>query len=90
MAALMKEFNWGLAYSFRGLVQYHHGREHDIIQAGALAIVESDILIPRQRERENLGLERCSQTSKPTPSDIPSPTRPHLLIVVILSKRSTP
>jgi hypothetical protein len=22
---LIKAFNWGLAYSFRGLVHYHHG-----------------------------------------------------------------
>jgi hypothetical protein len=28
-----KAFNWQLAYSFRGLVHYHHGGEHGGVQA---------------------------------------------------------
>lgn len=32
----------------------------------------------RERERESLGLAWVSETLKPTPSDTPSPTRPHL------------
>jgi hypothetical protein len=33
-ATLIKESNsWGLAYSFRGLVHYHHGGMHRSIKA---------------------------------------------------------
>ena len=31
----MKAFNWGLGYSFGGLVHDHHGREHGSRQAAA-------------------------------------------------------
>jgi hypothetical protein len=43
---IKKTFNWGLAYSFRGLVYYHHGRKHGSTQASAGVVAESYILIP--------------------------------------------
>jgi hypothetical protein len=67
-----------------------------IIKAGSIAadrngageVVESYILIYNQRK--NLGLVWAFKTSKPTPSDTFPPTRPHLLILLILSKWPTP
>jgi hypothetical protein len=53
MLVLLKRtaFNGGLAYSFRGLVHYHHGREHGGMR-GAGAVAENDILLCRlQTER---------------------------------------
>ena len=41
-----KAFTWGFAYSFRGLLQ-HHGREYGGMQAGAVAVVDSYVLIHR-------------------------------------------
>jgi hypothetical protein len=38
------------------------------------------ILIQKQAERETMGLIRAFETSKPTPSNIPFPTRLHFLI----------
>jgi hypothetical protein len=35
----------------------------------------------RRREGERLGLTQSFETSKPLPSDIPPPTKPHLLIL---------
>ena len=34
-----------LGYSFRGLLHYQHGREHNDMQAGTGAVAESYILI---------------------------------------------
>jgi hypothetical protein len=31
--ATLITFNWGLTYSFRGSVRYHHGGKHSSIQA---------------------------------------------------------
>ena len=42
----------GLDYGFRGLVYYHHGREHGDKKTNAGAVVESYILTCRQREKE--------------------------------------
>lgn len=49
-----KSFNRGLAYSFRGLVQDHHGRKQGGRQADTGAVVENYVLTRRQREREPL------------------------------------
>ena len=67
---------------------YHHSREY----GGTEAVAESHILIHRQRKggRGWLCLAWASETSKPTPIDTLSPTRPHLPILLILSKVSLP
>ena len=75
-----KALNWGLAYSFKGLVHYHHGRKHDSMQAGM--DLRACILICRQQaERNTQGTSQAFETSKLIPSDTPPPTRPHLLIL---------
>jgi hypothetical protein len=82
-----KAFNWGLAYSFRGLVYYHYGGEHGGTQAEAGAGTESYTLIHRQRE--NLGPGIGFWNLKAQPSDTLSPTKPHLLILLILPDGAT-
>lgn len=52
-----KAFNWGLVYSFRGLVHYHDGGEHGGTQVGMeleklLRVLHLDSQISG-REREN-------------------------------------
>jgi hypothetical protein len=46
-------FNWGLAYSFRGSVHYHHGRKLGSIQVGLVLekprILLLDLKITRRR-----------------------------------------
>ena len=54
MATLTKEnIELGLAYSFRGLVHYHHGGKHGSIQAGLVleepGILHSDSKAARKR-----------------------------------------
>jgi hypothetical protein len=51
----------GPAYSFKGLVHYHHGGKH--VQADIGAVAESYNLIHRQRERER---ERERHTDRQT------------------------
>lgn len=41
---------WRLAYSFRGLIHYHHGAEHGARQECAEGVPESYIPIYKQRE----------------------------------------
>ena len=58
--------NYGLAYSFRGLVHYHHGREQGSRNgshgAATLAeIAESYILIHRQQGEKETKTERSKQ-----------------------------
>jgi hypothetical protein len=56
--------------------------------------IHPDVERERERERERggkrLGLAWTFEISKPTCSDILPPTRPHLLILLILSKSFTP
>jgi hypothetical protein len=64
----MKMFNWGLAYSLRGLVHYHHdGVQSHAGRRGAGEVVESCIGIHRQREGELLSLAWDSETQSPLP-----------------------
>jgi hypothetical protein len=58
-------FNWGLAYSFRGLVHCHDAREHAGTWAGAGAVAECYSRVYRQQE--TLGLAWGLETSKVTP-----------------------
>lgn len=44
--------SWGFAYSFRGLVYYHHGTGHGRMQPGTAAAAESFILIGLLGKRE--------------------------------------
>lgn len=78
-----KIFNWGLAYSFRGLVQNHHGGKFGNRQTNmGLDSWELVSDLPDgSKERTRLGLAWTFGTSKYTPS-ISSPTRPHLLILL--------
>jgi hypothetical protein len=73
----------------RFIAHYHHVLEHGSVQAGAGAVAESYILIPRQKERDT-GSALAFETSKLSSSDTPPPTRPHPLILLILSNRVTP
>lgn len=44
-----KTFSWKHAYSFRGLVYYHDGREHVSMKINAGTVAESYILMHGQR-----------------------------------------
>ena len=57
------------------------------MQVDTGAVPENHILICKQR---CLGSTWDSETSKPTPSDTLPPTRPHLLIPLILLNSATP
>ena len=82
--------NWG-SLGFRSLVHYHRGRAHGGMQAGPGAVAESYILVLMiHMQREALGLTWVFETSKPTPSDLVTATRPHLLILLILSNSTPP
>jgi hypothetical protein len=64
---LKKAFNGGLAYSFRGLIHYHHGESVAAGTHGTGEVAESYNLIHRQGERETLSKAWAFETSKPTP-----------------------
>jgi hypothetical protein len=89
-ATLIKEsISLGLAYSFRGSVHYHHGLEYgskqaDLVQERELRRIYN--LIYRERERE---IGAWQGLLKPTSSDSLLPTRPYLLILLILLNSST-
>ena len=76
----------GLAYSFRGLVHYHHGRKHGSIQADMVLeeprILHLDPKAPRRRlsfhTGQSLNIESLKAHSH---SDTLPPTRPHLPVV---------
>lgn len=75
-----KVFNWGLVYSFRGLVHAHHGRECSGRQAGMVPEeLRAYILIDRWEAEKSarLSLEWAFETLQPTPSDTLPATRPH-------------
>ena len=74
----------GLAYSFRGLVLYCHGKKHDSMQADEVQEKELRVLhldLKAVKRRLTLArLDHRSETSKPTPySDIFPLTKLHLL-----------
>ena len=87
---------WGLDYTFRGSYHYHHGGEHGDGQASAGAVAENYILVHRQRKTDSSlawtfeiskpTLQWCTYSNKATPT----PIRPHLLILLILSNSFTP
>ena len=53
IATLIKEsFELGLAYSFRGLVLYHHGRKHGSVQAGTVLEKKLRVLHLHQQAAE--------------------------------------
>lgn len=77
----------GAGLSFRGLVHCLHGVRHGSMWAEI--ILERQLRVwhvdqRQQEERMTLGLAWESETSKPTFSDKPMPTRPHLLTVSLL------
>ena len=43
-----KTFSWKHIYNFRGLVYYHHGREHGSIKVNAGTVAENYILMHGQ------------------------------------------
>ena len=44
MTLVKESISLELAYSFRGLVHYHHGRKHGSIQAGMVLEKELEVL----------------------------------------------
>lgn len=77
MQLLEKALHWGLAHSFRGLVQDRHGKRHGGRQAGMA--LEQKLKARMLLEKEGVG--QPSETSKPKPSDIAHLAKPHLLIL---------
>jgi hypothetical protein len=77
-----KNINWGLVFSFRDLVHYHHGRNHDIMRADMILKKKLRIL---QLDPQAEGYYHTGQSSsigdlKACPnSDTGPQTRPHLL-----------
>ena len=55
---------------------------------GSGGVAESYILIYSQGKTETLSLAWAFETTNPTPSDTLPPTKPHLLILLIISKDS--
>lgn len=78
-----KAFNWGLIYSFRGLVCSHHGRENDYIKAGMVLEKGWEFYIwshgEAGRKRQWVWL-RLLKSSKPTYRNTVPPTRAQPLI----------
>ena len=57
-ATLIKEnISLGLAYSFRGLVHYHHGRKHGSVQA--------DMVLEKELRVLHLDLQAAGTKSEP-------------------------
>jgi hypothetical protein len=81
IATLIKEsFELGLAYSFRGLVLYHHGRKHGRVQADWVMEKQLRVLHPDQ---QTAGGELRPQSPPPgthllhsSIKATPTPTRP--------------
>jgi hypothetical protein len=81
-----KARNGGLTYSFRGLVHYHHGKEHG---GEGMALAESYTLICRnKRNRTLLTIDFANLNAHPREHTLPS-TRPYLLIFLISLKSFT-
>ena len=59
-SSLKKTFSWGLAYSFRGSVHDHHGREYGTGQAGMVLEQRTHIWSESYRQQEG-------ETEPPTP-----------------------
>ena len=60
-----------------------HGREHGsrLVGMDLEQWLRAHILKENHRQREHTGKGMGFETSNPTPSDTPPPTRPHLLIL---------
>ena len=70
----------GLAYRFSGLVHYHHGRKHGHIQAGMI-LEELRVLHLDQKPNRRLSFRQHTLTH--SNMAIPTPTRPHPLVVAL-------
>lgn len=79
----------GLAYNCRRLVHYHDGREQRT-QAGTESGAESSASWSVGRERQTLDLGWAFETSVLLLSDRLPLTRPHFVILLILSNSVTP
>jgi hypothetical protein len=89
------ESTWGLAYNIRGLVHYHHGRQHSSRQAGAGTVAEDYIQICKLGETErqadkHWAWHNAFETSRPwhtwhsTSSNKATPSNPSVLFRVLL------
>jgi hypothetical protein len=77
----------GLAYSFRDLVHYHHGKQHGSVQADMM--VEKELRVLHLDPQSALGLAwtwdpKSYSHSDTRPQDHTYPIRPHLLKVPLL------
>lgn len=73
-----KAFNWGLVYSFKGLVCGHYGRKQTAL---ALRTLHLDPQAAVRERGGTLGMAWAFETSKSIISYTPPPARPHLLIL---------
>jgi len=55
-----------MAYSFRGLVHYGHGRKHGGMQASMGLKKYREFYIQNHKTRDTLGLKWAFEASKPT------------------------
>ena len=83
-ATLIKEnIYFGMAYSFRGLVLYCHGKKHSGTQAVLVLYRQLSSTSGSAGSRKRnmpLGLALAPEAPKPIPSDILTLIRPHLLM----------
>jgi hypothetical protein len=91
-----KHLIWELAYSFRWLVHYCHGRENSKEYRGRHGtgeVAESYILIFRQQTEKDWDLVWAFETSKATLSNTPSskatPLNPFKYIHSLVTKHSS-
>lgn len=96
IATLIKVFNWKLAYSYRALGHYHHGGEHDNMQAGRVlqqyliiafrSISCRHIHLQRQGPGRGFWNLKAHSQRHASPKTTSTMTRSHLLILLILKQ----